>query len=223
VCGRANLTASPEEIEEEFGLAAAPSLAPRYNMAPTEPLLAIRADGAGAREAVFLRWGLVRPGSQDAKAPINLRMESATKGAMKATLRERRCIVPLSGFFEWKRSGRARQPFNVKRKDGRVFGVAGLWERLESGDREPLESCLVLTTTASGVVRPIHDRMPVILDPAAYGTWLDASPREASELFEGLPLLGEELLESYTVSPIVNRAGGEDPRCVEPAKPTTLW
>jgi putative SOS response-associated peptidase YedK len=223
MCGRASLTAGPEEIEEAFGLAAVPALSPRYNIAPSEPLLAIRPTERRDREAVFLRWGLVRPGSEDAKAPINLRMESATRGAMRATLRERRCIVPLTGFYEWRRAGKARQPFNVRRKDGRVFGVGGIWDRLESGDLPPLESCLVLTTTANGVVSPIHDRMPVILDPASYGAWLDPAPREAPDLLAGLQLLPEEVLEGYTVSSLVNRPGVEDPRCLEPAKPIALW
>jgi putative SOS response-associated peptidase YedK len=222
VCGRASLTTSPEELEEEFGLSALPALTPRYNIAPSEPILAVRAKPSGAREAVILRWGLVRPGSEDAKAPINLRLESLASGSMKATVRERRCIVPLSGFYEWKRAGKARQPFNVRRKDGRVFGVAGLWERLESGDQS-LESCLVLTTAANRVVAPIHERMPVILDPASYTEWLDPSPREGKALAGRLRLLAEEALESYTVSPLVNRAGVEDQRCLEPAKPVALW
>jgi len=223
MCGRASLTASPEEIEEAFGLTATPALAPRYNIAPSEPILVVRSREVGDREPALLRWGLVRPGSEDAKAPINLPIESAAKGAMRGTLRERRCIVPLTGFYEWKRAGKARQPFNVRRKDGRVFGVAGLWDRLESGDLEPLESCLVLTTTANGVVKPIHGRMPVILDPASYASWLDPSPLPSQELIAGLRYLSEEVLESYPVSPLVNRAGVEDPRCLERVKEGTLW
>jgi len=219
MCGRASLTASGQELEEAFDLVSAPRVVPRYNIAPSEPLLVIRTDASGARKAVPLPWGLVRPGSEDVKAPINLRLESATKGAMKSTLRARRCVVPLTGFYEWKRSGKLRQPFNVRRKDGRVFGVAGLWERLESGDMEPVESCLVLTTSANGVVRPIHDRMPVILDPGSYRWWLNPLVRDPAELIKGLSLLAEDALESYPVSPLVNRAGVEDPRCLEPSPP----
>jgi putative SOS response-associated peptidase YedK len=222
MCGRANLTASGEELAEEFALSAAPSLAPRYNIAPSEPLLAVRASPSGGREAALLQWGLVRPTSLDAKAPINLRLESLARGAMKSTARERRCIVPLSGFYEWRRAGKARQPFNVRRKDGRVFGVAGLWDRLESGNRS-LESCLVLTTAANRVVGAIHERMPVMLAAAGYAAWLDASPLESRELVGRLELLPEEDLEAYPVSPLVNRAGVEDPRCLEPTSPLTLW
>ena len=170
-----------------------------------------------------MRWGLVRSGSEDARPPINLRVESAVKGAMRGTFREGRCIVPLTGFYEWKRAGKARQPFNVRRKDGALFGVAGLWTRLESGAQEPMESCLVLTTAANDVVKPIHDRMPLILDPSAYAAWLDPSPFEPKDLLARVALLSSDLLDAYTVSPLVNRAGVEDPRCLEPANPATLW
>ena len=224
MCGRASLTASPEELEEAFELASAPALTPRYNIAPSEPMLIVRAaGGGGGREAAQVRWGLVRPGSEDAKAPINLPIEHAARGAMRRTLRERRCIIPLTGFYEWKRAGKARQPYNVRRKDGKVFGVAGLWDRLEGGDRDDLESCLILTTGANGVVSPIHDRMPVILDPASYGPWLLATAQGGPELMAAFQHLSEDLLESYPVSPLVNKAGIEDPRCLEPAKPATLW
>jgi putative SOS response-associated peptidase YedK len=223
MCGRVSLTASPEEIEEAFGLETAPAVTPRYNIAPSEPMLAVRPTDAGTRETALLRWGLVRPGSEEAKAPINLPIEIAARGALRGTLRERRCIIPLTGFYEWKRAGKAKQPFNVRRKDGKVFGVAGLWERLESGDGNDLESCLVLTTAANDVVRPIHDRMPVILDPASYSRWLVPPARGGPELMAAFQHLSEDLLESYPVSPLVNRAGVEDPRCLERVKEGTLW
>lgn len=223
MCGRASLTASPDELEEAFGLSEPPQVSPRYNIAPSEPMLIVRAGVSGEREAAQVRWGLVRAGSEYAKAPINLPIEHAARGAMRRTSREHRCIIPLTGFYEWKRAGKARQPFNVRRKDGKVFGVAGLWDRLESGDAEPLESCLVLTTAANGVVTPIHDRMPVILDPASYARWLMPPGQGGPELMAAFQGLSEDLLETYPVSSLVNRAGVEDPRCLEPARPATLW
>jgi putative SOS response-associated peptidase YedK len=216
MCGRASLIASPEDLEAAFDLSNLPPVVPRYNIAPTEPILIVRATESGAREAARVRWGLVRPGAEDARAVINLRMEIARKGAMKSTVRHRRCIVPLTGFYEWKREGKRRQPFNIRRRDGAVFGVAGIWERLESADLAPLESCLVLTTAPNAIVKPIHNRMPVILDPSAYASWLDPAPRELPELFETVRLIDEDHLERYAVSTVVNRAGVEDPRCVEP-------
>ena len=223
MCGRASLTASPEELEEAFGLSEPPAVSPRYNIAPSEPMLVVRAAETGAREAALTRWGLVRPGSKDAKAPINLPIEHAARGSLRRSLRERRCIIPLTGFYEWKRAGKARQPYNVRRKDGKVFGVAGLWDRLERGDGKDIESCLVLTTAANGVVQPIHDRMPVILDPASYARWLVSPALGGPELMAAFQHLSEDLLETYPVSPLINRAGVEDPRCLEPAKPVTLW
>jgi len=165
----------------------------------------------------------MRPGSTDAKAPINLPVERAARGAMRGTLRDRRCLIPLTGFYEWKRAGKARQPFNVRRKDGKVFGVAGLWDRLSGPGVEPLESCLVLTMAANDVVAPIHDRMPVILDPESYARWLLPPVRGGPELMAAFQNLSEDLLETYPVSSLVNRAGVEDARCLEPARPATLW
>ena len=212
MCGRASLTASPEELEEAFGLEAAPTVTPRYNIAPSEPMLIVRAGATGEWEATQVRWGLVRPGSEDAKAPINLPIEHAARGAMRRTLRERRCIIPLTGFYEWKRAGKARQPFNVRRKDGKVFGVAGLWDRLESGDAEPLESCLVLTTTANGVVLPIHDRMPVILDPRDYERWL-SSEEDPRDLLKPFPA---ELMTMWPVDPKVGKPDNNTSDVIEP-------
>jgi len=183
----------------------------------------VRADEKEEREAALVRWGLVRPGSESAKAAINLPVEHAARGAMRGTSRGRRCIIPLTGFYEWKRAGKARQPFNVRRKDGRVFGVAGLWDRIEGPGLPPLESCLVLTVAANDVVAPIHDRMPVILDPDSYGRWLQAPVRGGPELMAAFQHLSQDLLEAYPVSPLVNKAGIEDARCLEPAKPATLW
>ena len=223
MCGRASLTASPEELEEAFGLSEAPAASPRYNIAPSEPMLVVRAAETGAREAALTRWGLVRPGSKDAKAPINLPIEHAARGSLRRSLRERRCIIPLTGFYEWKRAGKARQPYNVRRKDGTVFGVAGLWDRLESEGGKVIESCLVLTTAANGVVHPIHDRMPVILDPASYARWLVPAGQPGPDLMASFQQLSEDLFESYPVSPLVNRAGVEDPRCLEAVRSATLW
>jgi len=223
MCGRASLTASPEDIEEAFGLDSAPAVSPRYNIAPSEPMLVVRGGEAGRREAALVRWGLVRSGSLSAKAPINLPVEHAARGAMRGRLRDGRCIIPMTGFYEWKRAGKAKQPFNVRRKDGKVFGVAGLWDRLSGPGVEPLESCLVLTMAANDVVAPIHDRMPVILDPESYARWLLPPVRGGPELMAAFQNLSEDLLETYPVSSLVNRAGVEDARCLEPARPATLW
>ena len=117
MCGRASLTASPEEIEEAFGLGDTPAVSPRYNIAPSEPMLVVRSTGAGEREAAFVRWGLVRPGSEDAKAPINMPIESVARGAMRRTLRQGRCIIPLTGFYEWKGVAGRKRPYAITLPD----------------------------------------------------------------------------------------------------------
>jgi putative SOS response-associated peptidase YedK len=225
MCGRASLTASPEQIAEAFELDEPPAaFAPRYNIAPTQPILAVLPRLQGGRGARWLRWGLVRS-AKDAlgRAPINLKVESAAKGALRSDLRERRCVVPFTGFYEWQRSGKHRQPYNLQRRDGLPLGIAGVWHRLEAPGGEPLETCLVLTTAAVGPAAAIHDRMPLILDPASYGAWLDPTPREPADVLARVRSLAPEGLEAYPVSPLVNRASVDEPRCLEPTRATSLW
>jgi putative SOS response-associated peptidase YedK len=213
MCGRASLIAPSEALEEFLGLdEPAPATAPRYNIAPSQPLLVARHEPAG-RVARVVTWGLLR----DRKQIINLRSEGVSKGAMRSSLRERRCVIPMTGFYEWRRSGRAKQPYNVRRRDQGVFGVAGLWETGALGER-----CVVLTTRASAVVEPIHDRMPLILDLASLAAWLDPSVN-ADRLLSDVRPLADDALEAYPVSPIVNSPAADDPRCLEPARDASLW
>jgi len=213
MCGRASLIAPTEALEEFLALEEPPpATAPRYNIAPSQPLLIARSEAAG-RVARMLTWGLLR----DKKAIINLRSEGVAKGAMRASLRERRCVIPMTGFYEWRRSGKATQPYNVRRRDQGVFGVAGLWEAGALGER-----CVVLTTRASSLVEPIHDRMPLILDPASIGAWLDPAA-DADRLLTEVHPLGDGDLEAYAVSPLVNSPSVDDPRCLEPARDASLW
>jgi putative SOS response-associated peptidase YedK len=222
MCGRASLPASADDLEEAFGLdEPLPALVPRYNIAPTQPLLAVRQE-PGGRVARPVRWGLVRPSEgRPAKPMINLQAESAAKGALRSLLRDHRCLVPMTGFYEWRRSGKHSQPYNVHRRDGKVFAVAGLFSPKGSGSAE--DTCVLLTTRANPVVEPIHARMPLIVDPASYAAWLESSPEEAGGLLRGVGALPEEALEAYPVSPIVNAASADDPRCLAPAKDMSLY
>ncbi len=227
MCGRFQLT-PPEEWIEEFGLVDAPTLPPRYNIAPTQPILAVRAGEDGRRQAGLLRWGLVPSWAPDPSVGnrlINARSESAaTKPAFRDAFRERRCLIPATGFYEWRRVGRGKTPYLVRRTGGRVFALAGLWERWR-GPEGPLESCAILTTPANALVAPIHSRMPVLLDAATYGAWLDAEARPADleALLAPYPAAG---MEAFPVSPRVNRPEEEGPRCAErvdaPAPPAQL-
>lgn len=225
MCGRANLVAVGPELEELFGLEEpVEGLEPRYNIAPSQPLLAVRQLAGAPRVARPLTWGLVRATDKPgAKAPINLRVESAARGALLGNLRDRRCIIPMSGFYEWRRTGRLSQPYNIRRHDLQPFGVAGVWSRVERDDQPALDTCLVLTMAANRVVEPIHTRMPLILEAESYDAWLDPSRHEAQELLERIRPLDPDALEAYTVSARVNSAAQDDAACLEPIRAASLW
>jgi putative SOS response-associated peptidase YedK len=171
---------SGRDIAEHFDLAGPPELFPRYNVAPTQPVLAVRVAGVG-REAVMLRWGLVPSWAKDLKqAPINARAETAAdKPTFRHALRKRRCLIPADGFYEWVALEGRKQPYCFRPGDGRPFAFAGLWERWE-GPQGPVESCAILTTEANDLVRPVHDRMPVILPERHWRAWLDTDLQDAA-------------------------------------------
>jgi putative SOS response-associated peptidase YedK len=181
------LTTDPNELARAFGIETAPGwlaeAIPRYNLSPTEPLIAIRKETGRANPAFArLRWGLVPSWADDpaiGARMINARSETvAEKPAFRRAFSRRRCLIPVDGFYEWRRDGGRRRPYWFHAPERRPFALAGLWERWQNPTLgEPLESCAILTTAANAVMQPIHDRMPVILSPSAYGTWLAPLPR----------------------------------------------
>jgi len=232
-------------VAEQFGLLDVPPLEPRYNIAPTQPVAVVRLIGAGVvqlplpspvsgegpgvrgsdsppRELVWLRWGLLPSWAQDpaiGNRLINARAETAaTKPAFRSALRRRRCLVVADGFYEWQRTGARKQPYFIHMRDDRPFALAGLWESWEGADHSALETCAILTTDANELMRPIHDRMPVIVSPNDYDRWLDAAiqkPEQVAPLLKAYP--GDGMI-AYPVSPYVNSPARDDPRCIEPAE-----
>lgn len=194
----------------------------RFNIAPTQSVLAVRrpegkAAEAASPEAVWLRWGLVPFWSEgpSGKPLINARSETAaTLPAFRAAFRERRCLIPADGFFEWQTMGQKKQPYFIHRPDDSPLAFAGLWERWH-GDGQILDSCTILTTRANAVLRPLHDRMPVILSGPARERWLarDASVDALQTLLEPA---ADELLVRYEVGPQVNSSRNDEPACVAP-------
>jgi putative SOS response-associated peptidase YedK len=216
MCGRFQQKLA-EEWMAELGLEM-PEIPPRYNLAPTQDVLAVRETASGAREAALLKWGLVPSWAEDpavGSRMINARSESvARKAAFRDPFRAQRCLVPADGFYEWRRVGRARDPFLFRMRDGKTFAFAGVWDRwARKGDR--IESCAILTTAANELVTPIHDRMPVILERAAYGLWLDpeADPGALQALLKPFPA---GAMAAVPVSPRVNRADVDDAECERP-------
>ena len=227
MCGRFTQVFSWDDLLELFGPLDGPpvDLAPRYNVAPGQQVAAIRRE-RDARRLKMLRWGLVPPWAGDpgiGHRLINARAETVReKPSFRAAYRARRCIVPADGFFEWKREGERRRPWLFAMGNRQPFALAGLWESWtpapDTGlpglfdDPRPgdaLETCTILTTGANGVVHPVHHRMPVILEPAAAGAWLNG--REVP-----LAPFPEAAMTSVMVSTLVNSARHDDPRCIEP-------
>jgi putative SOS response-associated peptidase YedK len=224
MCGRFTLKTPAEDVADAFRLEEAPALAPRYNIAPSQPVAVVRrAPGRAARRLDLLRWGLVPAWAADPRIGarmINARSETAfARPAFREPLRAgRRCLVPADGFYEWGAAGpgRARRPFLIRRKDGRPFAFAGIWDRHRAPGAEepPLESVAVLTTEASDLVRPIHDRMPAILAPEAFETWLDPEIGDEARLGPLLAPAPAADFEAVPVGPRVNDPRHDDPECL---------
>ena len=219
MCGRYSITTAPEALARLFGLSGPlTNLAPRYNLAPTQDAPVVRGDKDGTRRLTMLRWGLIPGWSKgpDAKyTMINARADTvASKPAYRTSFRERRCLVPADGFYEWQVVGKAKQPMRIVRPDRGPFAMAGLWDRWDPRDgTAPVESFTIVTTEANARLRPIHDRMPVILAPDAWSAWLEWPAAEASALMRPAP---DSWLEAYAVSTRVNSVKNDDPEVLLP-------
>jgi len=219
VCGRFTLTLPPDLIAEAFGLDDVPILEARYNIAPTQPVAVVRRlQAGGPRQLDLLRWGLTLPpvaGAKTGGPVINARSESVAKrSSFRDAFRRRRCLVPADGFYEWAPGRGGRQAFHVHRKDGRPLGLAAIWEPAGPGEAA---SCVILTTEPNQLLRPIHDRMPVIVDPADYDRWLDPGSGDPDALSPLMRPHPAEPLEARAVGPAVNNAQNEGPACLDSA------
>ena len=225
VCGRYTSQSSPADLADLLGVdvVVADDLGPRYNVAPTQDVYAV-AEHDGERRLGLLRWGLVPPWADDpsiGSRMINARAETvATATAFRKAFAGRRCLVPADGFYEWRAIPGAprKQPYLIRRRDGRPLVFAGLWERWrprEAGrDVAPLVSCTIITTEANEAVRRLHDRMPVVLDEDAWGAWLDAGTDP--ERLEGLLVPApDDVLELVPVGPLVSDVRNDGPELVE--------
>ena len=171
MCGRYALHSNPEVVALLFGLSEIPAFTPRYNIAPSTQVLIVRRNDA-ATETSQVRWGLVPHWAKDPSVGArmnNARAETvAQKPSFREAYRKRRCLIPANGFFEWKLEHGLKQPYYVHPSGGALFAFAGLWEQWKD-----LQTCAVITTEANEKMAAVHDRMPVIVSPAEYSTWLD--------------------------------------------------
>lgn len=207
MCGRYTLSARRLGLAEKALHGAFPELAPRYNIAPSQDVPIIRVSPEGKYELVMVRWGLIPRWSREPKteySTINARAETvATKPAYRDAFRRRRCLIPADGFYEWKREGTAKQPFHIRLKGGGDFAFSGLWERWY-GDGQVIESCSIIVTDANDLMRPIHDRMPVILEASDYAFWLNPEQRDTGALAGLLKPYPADEMEAVAVSRRVN-------------------
>ncbi len=219
MCGRYSLAVPGDIVAELFALVGSPEISPRWNIAPTQSVGVIRAAPDGARHLSPLRWGLVPTWAKDAKIGnrmINARSETAaSKPSFRNALRRRRCIVPADGFYEWRRTVDGKVPTRIQRRDGTPMALAGLWERWSRGP-EPLETFTILTTTPNHLLRPIHDRMPVILAPDDWQRWLDPDQQDARVVEPLMIPYPDGELEAFAVSTRVNSPRHDDPECAAP-------
>lgn len=223
MCGRFLLRAPPVEIAAIFDIPGpVANFPPRYNIAPMQDLMAVRFNPATGRRSLDpLRWGLVPRWAEDpgfgAKC-INARAEGlAGKPAFRDAFARRRCLVPANGFYEWRRTGRTRTPYAIQPRDGGLFAFAGLWE----GWRDPvtrdiLRSCTIITCPANAAVAAIHDRMPVILEPADWSAWLGETATAPDALQALLRPLPADRMRIDPVGTRVNNVRNDDPSLVEP-------
>ncbi len=221
MCGRFTLFEAETILSREFGVSGIPTLSPRYNIAPSQPVAAVRATPAGSgREIALLRWGLIPSWSKDSAIGnrlINARAETAReKPSFRNAFRRHRCLIPANGFYEWQRLERGKQPYFVRMRDERLFAFAGLWDRWGSPDTGVIETCTILTTVANAVLAPIHDRMPVILPPTEYARWLDPALQDTDSLAPLLVPFPPGNMLALPVSTRVNTPTMDDESCIAP-------
>jgi len=215
MCGRYSLSSTAELVRETFDVEESADLEPRWNVAPSQEAPVVRLSATGRRRIHLLRWGLIARGATTLSGgQINARSETIeTLPAFRDAFGARRCLVPTDGFYEWLKLEGQRHPFHIRRRDRLPFAFAGLWNRWQPKQDVPVESFTIITCPPSDLLRPLHDRMPVILPAAAWDVWLspDIDPAELRALL--VPWAGDEL-EAVPVSSAVNRADCEGSECV---------
>lgn len=192
MCGRYALYGDPRSFARHFAAELPPELPPNFNVAPTRAVPIVHLEAAG-RRCTLARWGLVPAWAKDVKlgySTFNARAETvAIKPAFRSAFRQRRCLIPADGFYEWQALPRTqrKQPWFIARQDRAPLAFAGLWERWTGPGGDTLDSCCIIVTDANALMRPIHERMPVILDPADWDAWLAPDPAARQSLLRPYP------------------------------------
>ena len=222
MCGRFTLTIDPGDLRDaypEFSVSGAPG--PRFNIAPSQPVAVV--PNTGDNKIDFFVWGLIPSWSKDpaiGNRLINARSETLLeKPSFRNQYRRRRCLILADGFFEWQAQldNKGKRPFYIFLKDHKPFAFAGLWDIWNSPDGSEVRSCTIITTQPNEMMKPIHNRMPVILDPAAYKAWLDPANTNAEDLNRWLVPYPSNTMSLHPVSRLVNSPENDSPACIQPS------
>lgn len=221
MCGRFSSYISVDEASKLFEIEQQDfRVSPSYNVAPTDPVLACRHPHHGSKELAILRWGLIPSWSKDPNSGyrmINARAETiAEKPAFRSAFRKRRCIIPVNGFYEWKKSEQGKQPFYFHMENQQVFCLAGLWEHWHGGSGHSIESFTIIVTQANSFISRYHDRMPVILDRASWNQWLDPDNENTDSLKSLLIPCESGSMAVYPVSRQVNNPRNDGSELIQP-------
>src|SRR5262245_44785632 len=224
MCGRYTLRVSPAELAEIFGVLETIEWSPRYNIAPTQTVAAVRPrEQGGGRELALLKWGLIPFWAKDARIAsslINARAETvATKPAFRAALKKKRCLIPADGFYEWQAvpGQKTKQPYYITVCDAPVFAFAGLWEHWTNPEGARVDTCSIITTDANELMQKVHTRMPVILDRDDYDLWLDRDVQDSEEVLPLLKPFPASRMQLVPISTLVNSPRNDKPECIAPA------
>lgn len=222
MCGRFTLTINPAELKDAFGDFIFPDrFMPRFNIAPSQPILAIPNDGKN--KADFFLWGLIPSWSKDpsiANKLINARGETiAEKPSFRGGFKYKRCLILTDGFYEWKAAEgvKTKTPYFIHMKDRQPFAFAGIWDEWHSPDGNTLRTCTIITTEPNELMSTLHNRMPVILDKQDYAAWLDAAPQTPEKLLPFIRPFPADRMSAYPVSTMVNSPGNDRAECILPA------
>ncbi|HEV2160910.1 MAG TPA: SOS response-associated peptidase [Stellaceae bacterium] len=223
MCGRYKLTVPFREIVRLYNLTNSVNLPARYNIAPTQDVLAVIYDAeTKQRRGEMMRWGLVPRWAKDVKIGyhlINAKAETvAEKPAYREAFKTRRCIIPADAFYEWQETGQSlKQPYAIVMKDRSIFGFAGLWENwIDKASGEVIRSCTIITTEPNALLAPIHNRMPAILAPENYAKWLGRMPATVNQLRAMLRPYPAREMEAFKIGPRIGNVKNDDASLVEP-------
>ena len=220
MCGRFTLTVDPSEIEAFENYAFPKKFSPRFNIAPTQPVLAIPNDAKN--KADFFVWGLIPSWSKDPSIGnklINARGETiAEKPSFRGGFKYKRCLILTDGFYEWKANSnqKTKTPYFIHMKNREPFAFAGLWDEWHSPDGDSIRTCTIITTEPNELMSSLHNRMPVILNPKDYDKWLDPTPQTPADLLPLIQPFSNSKMTAHAVSTLVNKPGNDVPECVVP-------